>query len=394
MDDMSRQYKIIMLLDNPYTNDRRVQREAETLAKAGYDICLICTKAKGLVEEEVIQGVKIFRIFNQQALFDIKSRSYAKTVASYIVNKFPFDVLHTHDREMLHVARHIHQLKKGFKYIHDIHEMHFSFPVISGSSSILVKLKSWAVHQLRVWREKSDAAYIKDFITVNNSLEENLRKYHQLKKEGVVIRNTPEKIDKIERNNLIREKFNLPETTKILVFIGSNIYPQVLNLEQVIQEVGNKKDLAFVFICSDNQNKKLVQQWCVDRGYKNIYFHPLLKPYEIPAYLASCDVGLVPTWNKKNLSYWYALDNKLFEYMMSEIPILATRQPEYIKMIDAYQIGVCVNPDQPNAYFEGLQKILENYAYYKNNIPLAKEENNWEFESKKLLRLYDEVLKD
>lgn len=391
---MSRQYKIVMLLDNPYTNDRRVQREAETLAKAGYSICLLCTKAKGVPENEEINGVNIIRVFDQEALFDIKNKHYAKTVATYIISTFPFDILHTHDREMLHVAKYIHQLKTGFKYIHDIHEMHFSFPVIAGSGSLLVKIKSWVVHQLRVWREKSDAANIKDFITVNYSLEENLRKYHHLKKQGIVIRNTPEKIEKIDRQNLIREKFNLPESTKILVFIGSNIYPEVLNLEQVIREIGNKQDLALVFICADNQNKKLVQQWTASHGYKNIFFHPLLKPDEIPTYLASCDVGLVPTWNKKNLSYWYALDNKLFEYMMSEIPILATQQPEYVKMIDKYKIGICVNPDQSNAYYEGLQQILENYAYYKKNIPKAKEENNWEFESKKLLHLYDEVLKN
>lgn len=394
MDNMSKPIRVAMLLDNPYTNDRRVQREAETLAKAGYDVSLICTKAKGIADEEVVNGVKIFRIFDQPALFDVKNKSYPKKVASYIVENFPFEVLHTHDREMLHVARYIHQFKKGFKYIHDIHEMHFSFPVISGSSSFFVKLKSKAVHQLRVWREKSDAVNIKDFITVNYSLEENLRKYHQLQKHGVVLRNVPEKIEKIEHQNLIRKKFNIPEETKILVFIGANIYPQVLNLEQVISEVGNKKDLALVFICADNENKKMVERWTISQGFENVFFHPLLKPDEIPNYLASCDVGLVPTWNKKNLSYWYALDNKLFEYMMSEIPILATQQPEYIKMVDAYKIGVCVNPDQPNAYYNGLQEILNNYHYYKGNIPKAKEENNWEFESKKLLHLYNEVLKN
>ena len=149
-----------------------------------------------------------------------------------------------------------------------------------------------------------------------------------------------------------------------------------------------------MMIPADNENKKLVERWAIGQGYENIYFHPLLKPDDIPVYLASCDIGLVPTWNKKNLSYWYALDNKLCEYMMSEIPILATQQPEYIKMVDAYKIGVCVNPDVPNAYFNGLQEILQNYLYYKDNLVKAKEENNWEFESKKLLHLYSEILKN
>ena len=111
---MSQTIKVLMLLDNPFTNDRRVQREAETLAKAGYDISLVCTKAKNLPDEEVINGVKIFRVFDQPALFDVKNKSYPKTVAAYLVEKFKFDVLHTHDREMLHLARYIHKIKSGF----------------------------------------------------------------------------------------------------------------------------------------------------------------------------------------------------------------------------------------------------------------------------------------
>ena len=72
---MSQTIKVLMLLDNPFTNDRRVQREAETLAKAGYDISLVCTKAKNLPDEEVINGVKVFRLFDQPALFDVKNKS-------------------------------------------------------------------------------------------------------------------------------------------------------------------------------------------------------------------------------------------------------------------------------------------------------------------------------
>src|SRR5205085_10913814 len=135
-------------------------------------------------------------------------------------------------------------------------------------------------------------------------------------------------------SNIIREKFKIAAESKILVFIGANIYTKTLNLEQVMDEVGNQPNISFVFISSFKAGKVELENRAKEKGYTNIYFHPLLKPSEINNYLSSCDAGLVPTWNKKYLSYWYALDNKLFEYLMAEIPILATIQPEYKNIVE------------------------------------------------------------
>ena len=36
--------KIAMLLDNPFTNDRRVHREAKELVQSGYGVTIFCVK--------------------------------------------------------------------------------------------------------------------------------------------------------------------------------------------------------------------------------------------------------------------------------------------------------------------------------------------------------------
>jgi glycosyltransferase involved in cell wall biosynthesis len=109
---------------------------------------------------------------------------------------------------------------------------------------------------------------------------------------------------------------------------------------------------------------------------------------EIPFYLSSADAGLVPTWNKKDLSYWYALDNKLFEYLVSGIPVLATQQPEYRQIVEKYTIGVCVNPENKNAYLDGFWEILNRKDVFRTNVRKATLELNWEKESLKLLGFY------
>jgi glycosyltransferase involved in cell wall biosynthesis len=383
--------KVLMLLDNVAVSDRRVMREAEAIAAEGYDITLVCVKGKDLAEKEEVNGVKILRWMEAEPLFDIKNKTYVKTLAQQLAKDFQPHILHTHDRVMLYLAAAFLQLQPKVKFIHDIHEMHFSFPVISTSSSWSIRIKSWMVHQIRVAREKQNMKLVDRFITVNDSLEENLRLHFHLPRQGVVLRNIPELIPTPTKTDVVREFFNIPSSTKILVFIGANVYKNVLNVEQVIDEIKNQEGLAFVFICANNSNRQLIEAYAKEVGAKNVYFHDLLPVSKIQTYLASCDVGLVPTWNKTNLSYWFALDNKLFEYMSSEIPILATAQPEYEKIVSNHQIGVCINPDEPNAYINGLRFILENYDSFKPNLVKAKAILNWEQEKLKLIQLYKEV---
>jgi glycosyltransferase involved in cell wall biosynthesis len=78
----------------------------------------------------------------------------------------------------------------------------------------------------------------------------------------------------------------------------------------------------------------------------------------------------------------------LFEYTIAEIPVLATQQPEYLIILNQYQNGIYVNPDEKGAYLNGFKSILANYPNYKEKAIAAKQEINWNAEKKKLVDLY------
>jgi hypothetical protein len=57
-----RKVRVLMLLENnPYPQDDRVRREAETLAAAGYHVRLICPARKDQQNYETINGVEVYR---------------------------------------------------------------------------------------------------------------------------------------------------------------------------------------------------------------------------------------------------------------------------------------------------------------------------------------------
>ncbi len=380
-----------MLLDNGFTNDRRVLREANTLTEAGYQVNLLCMQTPGLPREEEINGFKVLRILPENVK-DPKAIGINQKLAKIIATRFDFDVLHCHDQFMLNLGVKLKKLL-GDKpvLVYDSHELFHAWPLNVDSKGLIVWLKSFLVRKYLIWRERKNAKHIDYLITVNTSLADDLETYFKLGKTPIVLRNIPELPSTFKRNYILRDIFKIPKEGKLLVFIGGNIYPKTLNLEQVIEEFANKPNTHLVFISSDRPGKRAIESWVKARGYQNIYFHGLIKPEEIPAYLSSADAGLVPTWNKNDLSYWYALDNKLFEYMMSEIPVLATNQPEYKRTIDEFNFGVCVNPDVGGAYWTGFQEILERKEELKAHARKAKKVLNWDIEKEELMGLYNRI---
>lgn len=381
-----------MLLDNPFVNDRRVQREAETLTKNGYNVTIICTLQKELPIQEVNKGVQIYRKFTQE-VFDPKKRKAHKNWAKTIIQMHDFDIVHAHDHTMLSIGAEIKKIKKTI-LIYDSHELFHSWPLnLSIANNFIVFIKSYLVRKYFIQREKNNAKQIDFLITVNHSLAIDLKNYFKLKEQQVLtLRNTPEYGGNKPKTSILREKFNIPKAQKILVFIGANIYLQSLNIEQVLEEFSTSKEYAIVIIATFNEHCAQVKKLVKEKRYTNVYFHNKIEPKDINSYLSSADVGLVPTWNRKDLSYWYALDNKLFEYIQAGIPVLATAQPEYKLIVDEEQCGVCINPEIKNAYITGMNAIIDKYALYTEKTNLAAQKLNWENEQEKLLTFYQKTV--
>ena len=238
------------------------------------------------------------------------------------------------------------------------------------------------MRKYEVRREAKDSYLLDYLLTVCDSLAEVLVPYFNVKTKPIIIRNIPPKIDSISKTRYLKDKFGITDDSKVLIFSGSNVYPKTRNIEPVIDQIANQPNKSLVILAQNNIHRKAVEDYVIERQYKNIYFHDTVPMKELYQIIASADVGLVPTWNKKDLSYWYALDNKIFDYVLAQIPILATIQPEYKKIVNQYQIGLCINPDQENAYLKGFDLVLG--TDYKQQLKDALEELNWDVEKLKL----------
>lgn len=179
-----------MLLDNSFTMDSRVYREAKTLVNNGYQLTLYAVQRNDLPAEEIKDGILIRRIFSTE-IFDLKNAIARSAMAQQIARE-PFDILHCHDQLMLYIGTLIKKQRPETLLVYDSHELFHSWPInYSSHSSPWVRIKTDVVRKLEVNREKA-GKLIDRVITVSKSIGNDLEKYFELKNKVVIIRNLAE----------------------------------------------------------------------------------------------------------------------------------------------------------------------------------------------------------
>jgi glycosyltransferase involved in cell wall biosynthesis len=105
-------------------------------------------------------------------------------------------------------------------------------------------------------------------------------------------------------------------------------------------------------------------------------------PYdELLSYTASADAGVLLYRNTCRNNFFCA-PNKLHEYMMMGLPVIANDYPGVRAVVEGEQVGVTVNCEDPAAIGDAINSLArcrETYARYRTNaLTVTREKFNWE----------------
>lgn len=154
--------------------------------------------------------------------------------------------------------------------------------------------------------------------------------------------------------NDAREELNLPKDKKIIVYTG-HLYSWkgVDTLALAAKEL--PKDYLVVFVGGVPEDIKKLSD--AHKGEPNILIAGWRTHSEIPLWQKAADVLILPNTAKENISKYYTSPMKLFEYMASKRPIVATDIPSIREVLDDSN-AMIVAPDDPNAMAKGIINIL------------------------------------
>jgi glycosyltransferase involved in cell wall biosynthesis len=111
-----------------------------------------------------------------------------------------------------------------------------------------------------------------------------------------------------------------------------------------------------------------------ERGWKNVEVIGYIAPDQIPLYQVAADVVVLPNSAKSEISRLHTSPLKLFEYMASGTPIVASDLPSLREVLRDNENAILVEADDVKALANGIKKILEDRSLADRLAAAARQE--------------------
>jgi glycosyltransferase involved in cell wall biosynthesis len=375
--------------------DVRVMREATALAEAGYEVFVVDIEtARDRPVEERISGVVLKHIMIPRAFSSIRFKPLLLFQAARLLIRstlqlihIPADVYHAHDTSAL-LACFLAGLIQRKPLVFDAHELPLSGEVKNRRWRGLITLFSWFL-AFAVPR-------CAGIITVSPPIVEELcRRY--ARSDVSLVRNVPS-YQQVSRSQRLRQHLHLPQDAHIALYQGA--FSTNRGLERLIQaaaflEPGN----LIVFMGPDTEGLRsqfeslIASEGVVDR----VKMLPAVPYEELLDWTASADIGLIVYTPEHSQNVQMCLPNKLFEYLMVGLPILASQLDAVSDIIATYDVGRIIPSLTEETIGTAINAMLADHMALArmryNALEAVRETLCWEKESQQLLRLYQRVLK-
>ena len=269
---------------------------------------------------------------------------------------------------------------KGAKVIYNSRELYMSLAGLRNKPRIqkgIAAIEKMFIHKTSV------------VLTTGDMDTEYIKKYYNIK-NVYTIRNLP---NLSQPDNIVdlREKYNLPGNCKILLYQG--VLFEGRGIGVIIKLLKQLEGFVFVLLgIGEYQNKyeKMAEEYGVS---ERVIFAGAIEQGELKNYTAGADIGVSLIENISE-SYYYALPNKLFEYIMAGLPVIVSDLPQMKKVVEGYNVGAAIDIEDEERIIDVVKQIAceeEKYNKFKNNCASAAEELNCEKEFEKLYSLMEKL---
>ncbi len=356
--------------------DARIYREATALQDAGHRVSIVSSSFSGAITSAP------WRRFETRLIPVDRRRSLRLLYPSFwwqaarALPSLSADVYHAHDLDALWPAARV-ATRQGSLLVYDSHEF---WTEQSGVVSRPTIQRFWS------WLEQRLVRKVHHTITVSKGIKAALEKRYRLDRV-TVLRNLPVFRDPVASNR-IRETLGLDDQRPVILYQGGFLTENGL-LEQIDAAALFDKSVLVLMgggPCEPELRQKVDQR----RLGNSVFFLPRVPFAELHEYTCSADVGLCLIKNSGK-SFFYSMPNKLFEYFMAGLPVVASDFPEIGPVVRNSGAGILADPRDPAAVAEQVNLLIadtDRMARYAEAARVAARTYSWEHEVEKLTALY------
>lgn len=356
-----------MLVSSDLATDQRVLKVANTCHNHNYEVHLVGRLLPfSAAVQQPFQCERKKLKFNQSFLF------YAEMNIRFfwMLLRHKFDIVIANDTDTLPAAWLASTLKRKI-LLFDAHELFPEVPELENRP----RVKAF-------WESVENFIFpmLKNAYTVCDSIAQYYQQKYNIKMQ--VVRNMP--------------YFREPHE-KLLNYSPDRIilYQGALNtgrgLEWVIDAMPMVSQAVLVII-GDGDIRKQLEERVREAGLTaRVYFMGRISGTDLFRYTSSADVGLC-LLEKRGLSYYYALPNRIFDLIQSGVPVLATGFPEIRNIVQKYRTGLLTQSTEPREIAGLLNRLLDK-PLPVSHFPELATQFCWENEEKVLLQIIQNAKK-
>lgn len=209
-----------------------------------------------------------------------------------------------------------------------------------------------------------------------------------------VVHNYPFKqTNKNQEKVNLHEILGLPLDEKILLYQGGIQVGR--GLDKLIEAAPHFKEGTVVLI-GDGKIKQELQNKVDELNlHHKVKFLPKVPLKDLPKYTRNAYLGF-QVLNNVCFNHYSASSNKLFEYMMAGVPVVACDFPEIKRVVEGERTGICIDSHIPEQIASAVNHLLEDKKLrneLSENSKSASEKYNWQEEMDHFLQVYKNVKK-
>lgn len=353
--------------------DTRIfQKECTTLVQEKFDVYLVVNDN---LKSEIKNGVKIVSTgFVSKNRID-RIYNGKKYCLSKIIELCP-DVLHVHDPELLLIVKKIKKKLPNCRIIFDSHE-----DVVGDISE-----KKWIPFSLR-----------KIISFLYNNFERKI-----FKKIDAVITVTPHILSRIIKENsnaillsnfpILDNKVEMDYSKKSRSIVFAGLIEEPWSHHIIVDAI---QDIDVEYRLCGKADGIYLSKLQNSLGWNKVKFYGQIPFADVQDIIRNSMVGMVILQYSANTNWKSGTlgNTKIFECMANGIPVICTDFEIWRDIIDRYNCGIYVKPNDSNAIRVALEKLLSDPDLAKemgeNGRKAIEKEFNWDKDSKKMVELYN-----
>jgi glycosyltransferase involved in cell wall biosynthesis len=389
-----------MFVINTVAADARVIREASTLAGAGHEVFVVAMREGSQPERDVLEGFTVLRVRRDPVRRNIEATAPAPgplarafeplrlawALVDYTVRGFrravalEAGVYHAHDLVTLPVAWAAARARRA-RLIYDAHELFTEMGRLGPVTRALFRVL-----------ERSLIGRADRVVTVNGSIAAELTRRYGVAAPAVVM-NFPRTEGRSfsREGSPLRTKVGLAPDVPLVLYQG--MFMPHRGLENLIRAARGFTRAHLVMMGWGVLLEPLRELARREGVEGRVHFTRGVPLAELLSHTAGADLGAIP-YRNVGLNNYYTSPNKLFEYCAAGVPVVASRFPELVKVVEGLGIGATFDPERPDEIASAVNGLLDDagaLAKARTNVFLAAPLFTWESESAKLLDVYRAV---